>query len=183
LVSQGADVVHKISIIPRGVSALGYTIQRPSEERYLMTREELEARMAVLMGGRAAEHVVFNHYSTGAADDLAKVTDIARNMVTRYGMDPELGPVSLEEAHPGMLGGVPQAPWQEREYSEATAREVDCAVRRIVEAAFERAVELLKGNRERLERGARLLLERETLTEEELRQLRPQGASAATAAG
>jgi len=184
MATKGADEVHKISIIPRGVSALGYTIQRPSEERYLMTRDELEARMAVLMGGRAAEHVVFNHYSTGAADDLAKVTDIARNMVTRYGMDAELGPVSLEESHPTMLGGAPQAPWREREYSEATAREVDCAVRKIVECAFARAVALLEDNRDVLERGARLLLERETLTEEDLRQLRPRSAQpSATAAG
>ncbi len=171
--TRGADEVHKISIIPRGVSALGYTIQRPSEERYLMTRDELEARMAVLMGGRAAEHVVFNHYSTGAADDLAKVTDIARDMVTRYGMDPELGAVSLEESRPAFLGGAPAAPWHEREYSEATAREVDCAVRRIVEAAFRRAVELLTENRDVLERGAKELLEKETLTEAELRKLQP----------
>ena len=182
MATRGADEVHKISIIPRGISALGYTIQRPSEERYLMTREELEGRMTVLMGGRAAEHVVFNHYSTGAADDLAKVTDIARDMVTRYGMDPELGPVSLQESRPTMLGGAPQAPWHEREYSEATAREVDCAVRKIVESAFGRAARLLEENRELLERGARLLLERETLTEEDLRQLRPGGVPA-TAAG
>jgi cell division protease FtsH len=170
---RGVDEVHKISIIPRGVSALGYTIQRPTEERYLMTREELENKMAVLLGGRAAEHVVFKHLSTGAADDLAKVTDIARNMVTRYGMDPQLGPVSLEEAHPSFLAGSPRAPWTEREYSEATAREVDCAVRSIVERAFERAVSILEANRDVLQRGARWLLERETLTEEELRQLRP----------
>src|SRR3954464_15397503 len=91
--TRGVDPVHKVSIIPRGVGALGYTIQRPTEERYLMTREELEGKMVVLLGGRAAEHIVFNHMSTGAADDLAKVTDIARSMVTRYGMASELGPV------------------------------------------------------------------------------------------
>ena len=168
---QGVDEVHKISIIPRGVSALGYTIQRPTEERYLMTREELEKKMTVLLGGRAAEHLVFKHLSTGAADDLAKVTDIARNMVTRYGMDPQLGPVSLEEARPNFLGGTPRAAWTEREYSEATAREVDCAVRSIVQRAFSSAVALLEKNRDVLERGARWLLERETLTEPELREL------------
>ena len=167
------DPVHKVSIIPRGVGALGYTIQRPTEERYLMTREELESKMAVLLGGRAAEHLVFQHTSTGAADDLAKVTDIARSMVTRYGMAPELGPVSLEESRASFLGGVPQAPWQERDYSEETAREVDCAVRKIVEQAFARAVEVLTANRERLEAGARLLLEKETLTETELTQFKP----------
>ncbi|MGC9162265.1 MAG: ATP-dependent zinc metalloprotease FtsH, partial [Thiomonas sp.] len=91
----GTDAVHKVSIIPRGVGALGYTIQRPTEDRYLMTREELQNKMAVLMGGRAAEHLVYGHWSTGAADDLAKVTDIARSMVTRYGMAEKLGGVSL----------------------------------------------------------------------------------------
>jgi len=129
--------------------------------------------MQVLLGGRAAEHIVFKHLSTGAADDLAKVTDIARSMVTRYGMAPELGPVSLEDSRPTFLGGVPQAPWQEREYSEQTAREVDCAVRKIVEHAFERAVSILERNRLQLENGARLLLEKETLTETELRQFMP----------
>jgi cell division protease FtsH len=167
------EAVHKVSIIPRGVGALGYTIQRPTEERFLMTREELESKMIVLLGGRAAEHLVFEHTSTGAADDLAKVTDIARSMVTRYGMAPELGPVSLEESRATILGGVPQAPWQEREYSEATAREVDCAVRQIVEKAFGRAVEILTTNRDGLEAAARLLLEKETLTEAELMQFKP----------
>jgi len=170
---KGVDPVHKVSIIPRGVGALGYTIQRPTEDRYVITREELEARMAVLLGGRAAEHVVFGHLSTGAADDLAKVTDIARDMVTRYGMAPELGPVSLAESRPAFLGGVPQAGWHEREYSEETAREVDCAVRGIVERIFKRAVDVLERNRATLERGARLLLEKETLGELELRELRP----------
>jgi len=170
---KGVDPVHKVSIIPRGVGALGYTIQRPTEDRFLMTREELEHKMSVLLGGRAAEHVVFGHLSTGAADDLAKVTDIARSMVTRYGMAPEVGPVSLEEGRSTFLAGVPNAPWQEREYSEETAREVDCAVRAIVEQAFKRAVDVLQKNREVLGRGAKLLLEKETLTEAELAQFRP----------
>ena len=173
---KGVDPVHKVSIIPRGVGALGYTIQRPTEDRYLMTREELEGKMQVLLGGRAAEHIVFQHLSTGAADDLAKVTDIARSMVTRYGMATELGPVSLEESRASFLGGVPQAPWQEREYSEETAREVDCAVRKIVEQAFQRAVDVLARNRSKLESGARLLLEKETLTEAELAQFKPEAA-------
>jgi len=170
---KGVDPVHKVSIIPRGVGALGYTIQRPTEDRFLMTREELEGKMAVLLGGRAAEHIVFGHLSTGAADDLAKVTDIARSMVTRYGMAEELGPVSLEEARSSFLSGVPNAPWQEREYSEETAREVDCAVRKIVEEAFQRAVDVLQKNRDLLLRGAKALLEKETLTEAELAQFRP----------
>src|ERR1700742_1235677 len=94
-------------------------------------------------------------------------------MVTRYGMSPELGPVSLEESRASFLGGVPQAPWHEREYSEETAREVDCAVRKIVEQAFKRAVDVLTANRDRLEAAARLLLEKETLTESELTRFRP----------
>ena len=91
LALPGTDTVHKVSIIPRGIGALGYTIQRPIEDRYLMTRDELERKMAVLLGGRAAEHVVFGEVSTGAADDLARVTDIARAMVLRYGMSEALG--------------------------------------------------------------------------------------------
>ena len=96
----GQDPVHKISIIPRGIGALGYTIQRPTEDRFLMTEEELENRMAVLLGGRAAEYIFFHHLSTGAADDLVKATDTARSMVLRYGMDKELGHVAYERERP-----------------------------------------------------------------------------------
>ncbi|MEW6560173.1 MAG: ATP-dependent zinc metalloprotease FtsH [Pseudomonadota bacterium] len=165
----GTDAVHKVSIIPRGIGALGYTIQRPTEDRYLMTREELENKMAVLMGGRAAEHLIYGHWSTGAADDLAKVTDIARSMVTRYGMVEKLGGVSLEETPQSVLG-TPALPPQ-HEYSEQTAREIDCAVRDLVNAAFNRATDILQQKRTVLDEGARLLLEKETLTETELRQL------------
>jgi cell division protease FtsH len=166
----GSDAVHKISIIPRGVGALGYTIQRPTEDRFLMTREELQNKMAVLLGGRAAEHVVFGHLSTGAADDLAKVTSIARNMAMRFAMVETLGPVSYDEEKPNLLG-VPNlgAP---REYSEETAREIDLAVREIVKAAWEKAVAILSRERTVLERGAALLLEKETLAEAELGELK-----------
>ena len=105
----GCDPVHKISIIPRGIGALGYTIQRPIEDRYLMTREELEAKMAVLLGGRSAEEVVFGQLSTGASDDLSKATEIARSMVTRYGMLPELGPLAYETEPNGYLRDPPGA--------------------------------------------------------------------------
>ncbi|WP_242343158.1 ATP-dependent zinc metalloprotease FtsH [Anaeromyxobacter terrae] len=161
----GTDPVHKISIIPRGIGALGYTIQRPTEDRYLMTREELEAKMAVLLGGRAAEAVVFGHYSTGAADDLAKVTDIARNMITRYGMDGSLGPVTYESEPEGFLGQVTGV---RRLYSEETAREIDVAVRETVDAAFQRARAILLDNRPLLEESAKELLRRETLAGEDL---------------
>ena len=166
----GTDPVHKISIIPRGVGALGYTIQRPTEDRFLMTREELENKMAVLLGGRASEEVVFGHLSTGAADDLAKVTDIARSMVMRYAMVQALGPVAYEEERPPFLAGpLPQG---HREYSEATAREIDVAVRTIVEAAYQKALEILRRNRAALESWAQKLLEKETLAEAELGELR-----------
>ncbi len=174
----GSDAVHKVSIIPRGIGSLGYTIQRPTEDRYLMTREELQNKMAVLMGGRAAEHLVYGHWSTGAADDLAKVTDIARNMVTRYGMEEKLGGVSLEESHTSVLG-TPALPTQ-HDYSEQTAREIDCAVRELVNAAFNRAQNILQQKRALLDEGARLLLEKETLTEAELKALMQSAPAAAT---
>jgi cell division protease FtsH len=167
----GSDPVHKISIIPRGIGALGYTIQRPTEDRYLMTREELENKMAMLLGGRAAERVVFGHFSTGAADDLAKATDIARSMVMRYGMAEKLGHVALEPERASFLG-APTPTLFERSYSEETAREIDCAVRDLVGQAFQRAVKTLEGVRAALENGAHLLLEKETLGESDLESLR-----------
>ena len=166
----GSDPVHKVSIIPRGVGALGYTMQRPTEDRYLMVKDELEKKMAVLLGGRAAEHIIFNHLSTGAADDLNKVTEIARSMVTRFAMEPQLGHVTYDNEPMGMLGpGLPGM--TRRDYSNETAREIDAAIRRIVEQAFTRARAILDRNRTVLEDAARLLLEKETLVEAELKTL------------
>ncbi|HSN13265.1 MAG TPA: ATP-dependent zinc metalloprotease FtsH [Anaeromyxobacteraceae bacterium] len=162
----GTDPVHKISIIPRGIGSLGYTIQRPTEDRYLMTRTELENKMAVLLGGRAAEQLVYGHLSTGASDDLSKVTDIARNMVTRYGMAPaELGPIAYETEPNNFLG---QSMGGRRLYGEATAREIDVAVRALVEAQLQRAGAILATNRPLLERAAQALLASETLSGPEL---------------
>jgi cell division protease FtsH len=174
----GSDPVHKVSIIPRGIGALGYTIQRPTEDRFLMTREELENKMAVLLGGRAAEVLVFGHLSTGAADDLAKVTDIARSMVMRYGMVEKLGNVAYEQDRPLFLDGprVEAA----RDYSEETAREIDCAVREIVKHAFDKALAILTARRAVLEKSAAALLQKETLGEEELAQIRAQLAPSAS---
>ena len=163
----GSDPVHKVSVIPRGIGALGYTIQRPIEDRFLMTREELQNKMAVLLGGRAAELLVFGHFSTGAADDLAKVTDIARSMVMRYGMNEELGGVAYEHERPLFVGGV-RAGGNEREYSEQTAREIDVAVRRLVDRAFEVAKSILAEKRAVLESSAQELLRKETLDEADL---------------
>jgi cell division protease FtsH len=161
----GCDPVHKISIIPRGIGALGYTIQRPTEDRYLMTREELDAKMTVLLGGRAAEQLVYEHLSTGAADDLSKATNIARSMVTRFGMGGPLGPVSYEAEPNGFL---PPMAGSRRLYAEETAREIDVAVRDIVQGAFDRARAILARNRTLLEESARELLARETLADTEL---------------
>jgi cell division protease FtsH len=172
----GVDPVHKVSIIPRGVGALGYTIQRPTEDRFLMTREELENKMAVLLGGRAAEEVVFGHLSTGAADDLAKVTDIARSMVMRYGMVRSLGNVAYEEERSPFLAN--QMIQKNREYSEQTAREIDVAVRDIVKLAYDKALGILSRKKELLEGWAKRLLEKETLAERELDELRISIASA-----
>ncbi len=166
----GRDVVHKVSIIPRGVGALGYTIQRPIEDRFLMQRDELIDKMAVLLGGRAAEVLVFDKVSTGAADDLVKVTDIARTMVTQYGMEPSLGQLVYEPARTSFLGG-PQAPEPPPRYSEQTAQRIDAAVRELVAQAFELSRSTLVAQRRRLETGAARLLERETLNEDELRLL------------
>jgi cell division protease FtsH len=168
----GTDPIHKVSIIPRGVGALGYTIQRPTEDRFLMTREELENKMVVLLGGRAAELVVFGHLSTGAADDLRRVTDIARSMVTRYGMSEQLGGVAYDRDPRTFLTG-PDLPLPQREhdYAEQTAAEIDKEVRAIVQAAMDRALEILREKRDLLERSARSLLEKETLDEKDLANL------------
>jgi cell division protease FtsH len=170
----GQDPVHKISIIPRGIGALGYTIQRPTEDRFLMTREELENRMAVLLGGRAAESIFFHHLSTGAADDLIKVTDTARSMVLRYGMDQRLGHVAYERDRAPILGGLQQPSGYAREFSDETERLIDHAIRELVEHAHDRAIEILSAHRDLHEKTARLLLEKETLEEEDLAALRAQ---------
>ncbi|HEY8442469.1 MAG TPA: ATP-dependent zinc metalloprotease FtsH, partial [Xanthobacteraceae bacterium] len=160
----GTDPVHKVSIIPRGIGALGYTIQRPTEDRFLMTREELENKMAVLLGGRAAEFLVFEHLSTGAADDLRRVTDIARSMVTRYGMSERLGNVAYDRDPRTFLTGPDlPLPARERDYSDETAAAVDEEVKAITDRTFNRTLNILKERRDILERTARRLLEKETL--------------------
>jgi cell division protease FtsH len=166
----GQDPVQKISIIPRGVGALGYTLQRPTEDRYLMTRGELENKMAVLLGGRAAEQLIFGELSTGAADDLAKVTQIARSIVARFGMDRTLGPLVYEQDRPTFLD-VDGAPGMRPSYSEQTAREIDLAARALVDTALATSLKILTERRAVLERGAARLLEKETLGDEELKSL------------
>ena len=165
----GVDPVHKVSIIPRGVGALGYTIQRPIEDRFLMTREELENKMAVLLGGRAAELIVFGHLSTGAADDLRRVTDIARSMVTRYGMSEKLGSVAYDREPGNFLANADRPfPVREREYAEETAAAIDHEVRMLVERVFQRTQGILNARRTILDRSAKKLLEKETLEQGDL---------------
>ena len=183
LTLPGVEQVHKVSIIPRGVGALGYTIQRPTEDRFLMTREELENKMCALLGGRAAEWIIFRHLSTGAADDLRKVTDIARSMVTRYGMSKRLGPVSYDREPRTFLsaGDAPPPFMRENDFGEATADAIDEELRAMVEAVFARAVQILESRRAALERGAKLLLEKETLDEAELQRLVQDGPASSEA--
>jgi cell division protease FtsH len=168
LAIPGSDPVQKVSIIPRGIGALGYTLQRPVDDRFLMSRQELEDKMTVLLGGRAAEMILGDDVSTGAADDLAKATDIARGIVMRYGMDEKLGPVAWDTEQGSFLQEQPGVFWRQRRYSDETAHEIDLAVRSQVEAARTRAVGILRDNRDALDEGATALLAHETLSGEEL---------------
>ena len=164
------DPVHKISIIPRGIGALGYTLQRPTEDRFLMTRTDLEHKIAVLLGGRAAEKLVFGELSTGAADDLARATDIARDMITRFGMDEGLGYIAFEAQRPRFLD-TPELAHGGCRVAESTQARIDQAIRDIVMGVFEHAYRILDINRAVLERCACELLARETLDESDIRQL------------
>lgn len=168
----GADPVQKISIIPRGIGALGYTMQRPTEDRYLASKHELENKLAVLLGGRAAESLLFNELSTGAADDLVKATDIARNMVTRYGMSEVLGAVTYDsEASPFLGAGAEHH--QRAQLSEETLKEIDYEIKELVRDAEKKATAILEKYKTTLVAGAELLLINETLTKDELDQLFP----------
>ncbi len=164
-----ADPVHKISIIPRGISALGYTLQLPTEDRYLMTKSELLDRMAVLLGGRAAEEMKFGEISTGAHNDLFKATDIARRMVKEYGMSQKLGPLTFERERRPLFLEMGMAP--SKEYSENTAMEIDEEVKEIVSETYGKVKNALSAKKDKLERVAKLLLEKEVIEGEELRKL------------
>ena len=170
------DPVHKVSIIPRSIGALGYTMQRPTDDRFLITESELKERMVALLAGRAAEDIVYGEVSTGAADDLAKATDVARQSVTRFGMSSALGQAVLEEQRQQWLG---DGSLRQRDYSEATAREVDVAVRQLLDEAFATAQELLRSRMADLKAGANLLLERETITPDDFPPLRRQSLASA----
>jgi cell division protease FtsH len=165
----GTDPVQKISIIPRGIAALGYTMQVPTEDRFLMKKTELLNKIATLLGGRAAEEVVFGDISTGAHNDLAKATDIARSMVKEYGMSATIGQVYFSrEKRPlfletGMQGGG--------EYSEATSEMIDKEIKEIISIQYKRAVDILQGMKDVMDKGAEVLLEKEKIDGEELKAL------------
>jgi cell division protease FtsH len=164
------DPVHRVSIIPRGIGSLGYTMQLPTEDRYLMTKTELEDRMAVMLGGRVAEELHFGEISTGAQNDLYRATDIARSMVREYGMSQKLGPLTFErERRPLFLETV--LPPTGKDYSEATAQEIDREVKELVDRAYHRAKDILESRRDTLEQVAKILLEQEVLEGEDLRRL------------
>jgi cell division protease FtsH len=156
------DPVHKVSIIPRSIGALGYTLQRPTDDRFLITASELKERMTALLAGRAAEEIIYGEISTGAADDLAKATDVARQSVTRFGMSETVGQAVLEEEKQQWLSDGSRL--HPKDYSEATAREIDLAVRSMIEDAYAAARDLLRSRLGDLKAGAHLLLERETIT-------------------
>lgn len=171
--TPGADKVHKISIIPRGIGALGYTQQLPTEDRYLMTQEELEGKIDVLFGGRAAEQLVFGNVSTGAHDDLRRATEIARAMVLEYGMGDALGLMTFpRQRHPTFLnqqGGVYAD--GAREYSEATAQALDVETKMILDARLEHVLRLLNDKRHLLDRVSSMLLDKEVIEAEEFAQI------------
>ncbi|VVN77344.1 ATP-dependent zinc metalloprotease FtsH [Pseudomonas fluorescens] len=166
------DPVHKVSIVPRAMGSLGYTLQRPTGDHFLMSCQMLKDRIVVLMAGRAAEYLAYGQISTGAADDLARATDIARQLITRFGMSTELGQSVLERQSTTYLGERMQG-IGEKDYSEQTAREVDLGIRALLDEAYGRAKVLLDSRRGDLDAGAHLLLQKETLTPAEFPPLMP----------
>jgi cell division protease FtsH len=160
------DPVHKISIIPRGGAALGYTLQLPTEDRYLISKQELLTRLAVLLGGRVTEEIVFEDVTTGAHDDLQKATEIAREMVCEYGMSDTLGPLTLGRRHKEVFLGKDIA--EDRNYSEEVAFTIDKEVRSIIDSAYEQARTLIMDNHDKLDKLAAVLLEKEVLEREEI---------------
>jgi len=168
---ETTDQVHKISIIPRGISALGYTLQLPTEDRYLMTEKELRDRLCVLLGGRVAEDIIFGEISTGAHNDLGRATDIPRSMVKEYGMSKKLGYVTFERERKPLFMDLGPSFGGAKDYSEETAREIDDEIKMIIEEARAKVGTLLSEKKSLLEKVARLLLEKETIEGEELREL------------
>ena len=171
----GTDPVQKISIVPRGIAALGYTMQVPTEDRFLMRKTELMNKVATLLGGRAAEEIIFGDISTGAHNDLSRATDIARSMVMEYGMSEKLGQVYLSrKSRPLFLdAGMPES----REFSEATAEMIDREIKNIIDTEYRKALSIISEKKSVLIKGAKLLLEKEKIDEEDLKTLLAQEAA------
>jgi len=165
-----AEPVHKISIIPRGIGALGYTLQLPTEDRYLMTKKELLDKLGVLLGGRAAEEIIFGETSTGAQNDLQRTTDIARKMVVNYGMSEILGPITFSKEQ-GSTFLQPEISPYKNSYSEETAREIDEEVKKIVKQVYQKVKQILTNKKKTLQKISHLLLEKEVIEGEELKKL------------
>jgi cell division protease FtsH len=161
------DKVKKISIVPRGVAALGYTLQLPTEDRYLMTKIELIERICVFLGGRIAEEIIFKDVSTGAQNDLEKASDMARRMVKYYGMSEKLGIVTFEPENKSAFLGFGMG--GNKEYSEETAREIDIEVKKIIDDTYTKAKKILEGKKPMLIKLAKMLMENEVIEEDELR--------------
>jgi cell division protease FtsH len=166
LSTPGADPVQKISIIPRGIAALGYTLQVPTEDRFLMSKTELLAKIATLLGGRAAEQLMIKDISTGAHNDLSRATDIARSMVKEYGMSERIGQVYYARKKQAQFLGVYAEGADE--YSEATAEAIDAEVKEIIARQYEHAMQLIEDRQDVLEKGAQILLENEKIEAEEI---------------
>jgi cell division protease FtsH len=164
------DPVHRVSIVQRGIAALGYTLQLPTEDRYLMTKAELLDKLCVMLGGRVAEETIFGEISTGAQNDLQRAADIVRSMVKEYGMSEKFGPLTFEkERRPLFLDIMgPQGP---KEYSEETARELDQEVKRLIDESYGKVKKMLSANQDKLRKLAGVLLERETLEGDEIRKI------------
>ena len=167
------DKVKKISIIPRGVAALGYTLQLPTEDRYMMTREELTDRISVLLGGRIAEEIIFDEMSTGAQNDLEKASDIARRMVKYYGMSDKLGIVTFEPENKSAFMGWGMG--SNKNYSEETARDIDIEVKKIIDDTYAKTREMLEKQKPMLIKLSKILMEKEVIEEEELKKILSDG--------
>jgi cell division protease FtsH len=168
-VMPGGGKVSKISIIPRGLSALGYTLKMPTEDRFLMTETEFSEQIAMLLGGRAAEEIVFGSVTNGASDDLRRATEIAERMVTAYGMSKALGPLAYEQGQQANFLGNGAS--SRRLVSEDTAKAIDEEVKQIVESGHQKALAILRHNRQLLEAIAQQLLKTEVIEGEELQAL------------
>jgi len=164
------DPVHRVSIVQRGIAALGYTLQLPTEDRYLMTKTELLDKLCVMLGGRVAEELIFGEASTGAQNDLQRAADIARSMVTEYGMTKKFGPLTFEKERRPLFLDI-SLPQSAKDYSEETAREVDQEMKRLIDNSYKKVRMLLKSNQDKLRGLASALLEKETIEGSEIRKI------------